>query len=158
MRVAGWSDEEWDEVRSFLRSESTLALATASSEGIPAVAPVFYVLEEAENGDWMLFWLSSPKSLHSQQSAGVVAGTVFAATEDWREIRGLQLRGEVTVVRDSVERQRILEQYARRYRLNALLRLAMAQSTLYCLRPNWLRWIDNGRRFGYKREASGEKA
>ena len=48
--------------------------------------------------------------------------------------------------------QRPFLENAERFGLNEVLRAAMTRSRLYVFEPNWVRYIDNSRRFGYKFE------
>ena len=50
---------------------------------------------------------------------------------------------------DGESRREIIAGYRRRFRLGALLSVAIAQSTLYAFRPSWIRYTDNSRGFGY---------
>ncbi len=145
-----------DDVRAalveFLSQQSTLALSTAGlRDGRPQVAPLFFVSDEALN----LYWISDPDSRHSRNIAdwSDVAATIYAQTWDWQQIKGVQIEGTATPVSDDDERQRALDLYCAKFPfVNEKFADLIAQSTFYVLRPRWLRWIDNERRFGYKQE------
>jgi hypothetical protein len=146
----------WDEIVSFLNQQSTLTLATVSEEGLACVAPLFYLLEAEKEAESPLtfYWLSSPSSQHSrnlrlEQRAAL---SIQVQTERWREIRGLQMRGTVEVVRDRERRRTVIERYSERFQLGAVLRVAIARSTLYAFRPELVRWIDNSKRLGKRVE------
>jgi uncharacterized protein len=141
---------ELDEVARFLRSHSTLALATVSAEGAPRAAALFYLFQD----DWRLYWFSSTASEHSRnlKRDRAAAVSVYRPTADWRKIRGVQMRGTATPVTGRTLRRLIIRAYVERFRLGTLFRFAMARSTLYCFQPEWLRYIDNSKRFGYKFE------
>jgi uncharacterized protein YhbP (UPF0306 family) len=83
----------------FLESETTLALATADKHGSVYVTPLFYLPREGAR----LFWFSSATSRHSRnlRENPRVAGTVYSPTGDWKQIRGLQMRGSASHVSDS---------------------------------------------------------
>jgi uncharacterized protein YhbP (UPF0306 family) len=134
-------------VRELLESESTMTLATVDEYGNPDAAPLFFFLRN----DLTLYWLSSADSRHSVnlRSRPQVAVAVYASVNRWEKIRGVQLEGTATEVSDPRKRREIIAGYRRRFRLGALLSAAITQSTLYVFRPNWIRYTDNTRGFGY---------
>jgi uncharacterized protein len=144
------SARRWQLLADLLKSESTLALSTTAPDGSPRVAPLFYLPGE----DLRLYWFSSPSSGHSRnlKRDPAAAAAVYCSTDDWRQIRGVQMRGQAAAVSDRVLRQKITDSYIARFRLGTLFGAAMARSRLYEFRPVWLRYLDNSRRFGYKFE------
>jgi uncharacterized protein YhbP (UPF0306 family) len=143
---------EIDSIARLLRSASTLALATSDASGKPYVAPLFYLAD----GDLRLYWFSSPSSRHSRnlKANAAAAVTVYRSTRDWKNIRGVQMRGEATVVRDRERRRGVAQSYAERFHLGSMFDAAMARSSLYQFLPVWVRYIDNSVRFGYRFEAA----
>jgi uncharacterized protein YhbP (UPF0306 family) len=138
------------QVADFLETETTLALATSAEDGSPWVAPLFYLPGE----DGRLFWFSSRASRHSRnlRQNPRAAGTVYCRTGEWKEIRGVQLRGTASPLSDTVLRRAIAKEYTERFHLGTLFEAAISKSTLYCFQPEWLRYLDNSRRFGYQFE------
>ena len=136
----------------FLETETTLSLATAAEDGSPYVAPLFYLPREGAR----LFWFSSSASQHSRnlRENPRVAGTVYGRTGDWKKIRGVQMRGSASPVSDPALRRAIAKEYTQRFHLGTLFEAAISKSTLYCFQPEWVRYIDNSRRFGYQFEIS----
>jgi uncharacterized protein YhbP (UPF0306 family) len=141
------------EALELLEQQSTVALATGDDRGEPHCAPLFYVSDE----DYRLYWFSSPRSQHSKnlKRDARAAATVYAPTDEWKEIRGLQMRGEAYVVRDRVLRRKIAERYVERFRLGGTFAPAMAATRLYCFEPSWIRYLDNTRGFGYRCTVKG---
>ena len=139
---------EW--VLALLRAESTLTLATVDENGLPWSAPLFYLAED----DLTLYWLSAAKSQHSRNLATQPSAAVSIAhsVENWKEIRGVQMRGRVESIDGAAGRKPILERYCQRFHLGAFFQLAIQQSTLYAFHPEWIRGIDNTRHFGWKFE------
>jgi uncharacterized protein YhbP (UPF0306 family) len=137
-------------VAALLNSQTTLSLATAAGDGSPHIAPLFYLAGEALD----LYWLSSASSVHSRnvKRNPVAAVAVYSPAASWREIRGVQMRGPVTVVHDRAERRRIIEAYVERFQLGALFRARIARSRIYRFQPEWIRYLDNTAHFGYKFE------
>jgi uncharacterized protein YhbP (UPF0306 family) len=137
-------------VARFLASENTLALATATPQGTVSVAPLFYI---AQSG-LRLYWLSSKLSEHSRnlKENARAAVSVDRNTDRWNKIRGVQMRGSVTMIRDRVLRRDVLRAYTERFHLGKLFDVAISRSTLYCFQPDWVRYIDNSRNVGSKFE------
>lgn len=144
---------EW--IGDVLRTQSTLSLATVDDSGMPSVAPLFYIAD----GDLNLYWLSSDESEHSRnlRREPHVAVAVYPQTEDWKEIRGVQMRGVAAAVNDTVRRKALVKQYCERFRLGSILRLAIKRSTLYEFRPRSFRFLDNSKGFGYRFELTREQ-
>lgn len=138
------------EALALLEAESTLTLATIGDGRLPDATPLFYLPDKELN----LYWLSAAASRHSASLARSPEASiaVHRPTMDWRQIRGLAMRGTVQPVTERAGRRRLLEAYGERYALPNLFRLAVARSTLYAFTPVWLRLTDNGHGFGAKRE------
>jgi uncharacterized protein YhbP (UPF0306 family) len=143
---------ELELVARFLRSQSTLALGTSAEDGAPRTAALFYLLQD----DLRLYWFSSQSSEHSRnlKRNAAAAVSVYRNTADWRKIRGVQMRGAVSVVSARGPRRSIGKLYAERFQLGNLFQWGISRSTLFCFRPSWIRYTDNLKRFGYKFEIS----
>jgi len=141
---------ELELVERFLRSQSTLTLATTAGDGSPHAAALFYLLQE----DLRLYWFSSASSEHSRnlERDGAAAVSVYRQTGEWRKIRGVQMRGTAAIVKGRAERSAIAGLYTERFHLGRLFEAGIARATLYCFRPDWVRYIDNSKGFGYKFE------
>jgi uncharacterized protein YhbP (UPF0306 family) len=140
-------------LRDFLDGQSTLALATAGDkDGRPQVAPLFFVCDD----DFNLYWISDPDSRHSANIAGWndVAAAIYAHTWEWTGIKGVQIEGDAwAVTDDDNERAHALALYQAKFPfVNDKFADVIAGSVIYVLRPRWIRWLDNERRFGYKQE------
>jgi len=145
-------DELRPVLREFLASQPTLVLGTVGVEdGRPQVAALFFASDEAFN----LYWISDPGSRHSQNLTDWedVAATVYAPTWDWSRIQGIQIEGYAEAVNEETERQHALALYEAKFPfVTDKFADLIAESTVYVLRPRWLRWLDNTRHFGYKQE------
>jgi uncharacterized protein YhbP (UPF0306 family) len=154
--VAASGVKELELAARLLRSQSTLSLSTVTAEGGPRAVPLFYLPGE----NLRLYWFSSASSGHShdlkRNAAAAVA--IYRPAEHWRAIRGVQMRGTVSIVTVPAERRAVADAYVERFRLDTLLRAAMSRSTLYRFEPSWLRYIDNSNRFGYTREISIDRS
>lgn len=147
--------KELQAITALLCGESTLALATTDEDGRACVTPLFYLADE----ELTLFWLSSESSQHSQnlKRSPVAAATIYRQTENWKEIRGVQLRGPVTVIADPERRRAVIEAYCHRFQLGVVLKTAISQCSVYALRPVYFRYIDNSKVFGHKFEIALEE-
>ena len=146
--------KQLETIAALLREQSTLALATTDEQGQPCVAPLYYITDE----ELTLYWLSSETSLHSQnlKRAPTAAATIYRSTENWKEIRGVQLRGHVTVITDPTRRRALIKAYCERFQLGAIFKATISQCSLYALRPVFFRSIDNSKVFGHKFEIALE--
>jgi uncharacterized protein YhbP (UPF0306 family) len=145
-------DEMRPLLREFLASQSTLALGTVGAEdGRPQVAALFFASDDSLN----LYWISDADSRHSTNlfDWDDVAAAVYAPTWDWTGIKGVQIEGCAESVNEEGERQRALALYKAKFPfVTDKFADLIADSVIYVLRPRWLRWLDNTRRFGYKQE------
>jgi len=139
-------------VARFLKLESTMALATATAEGSGRVAPLFYLAQEGLR----LFWFSSPASEHSGnlERNRQAAVAVYHPTAEWKKIRGVQMRGSVSTITDDAARRAVAKAYAKRFQLGKRFAGEISKCTLYCFQPEWVRYLDNSKRFGYRFELS----
>jgi uncharacterized protein YhbP (UPF0306 family) len=144
--------KQLDLVAALLGEETTLSLATTGEDGQACVAPLFYIVDE----NLSLYWLSSESSLHSLNLAANprAAATIYRSVENWKQIRGVQLRGTVSKVTEPKRRAALLKSYCERFKLGRVPRLAIRLSTLYSFQTDFIRYIDNARGFGYKFELS----
>ena len=148
------------DIDTFLRAHNTLSLATTRAER-PWAASVFFASDAALN----LYFVTDPKTQHGSDLShnARVAGTINADCERWAEIRGVQLTGTATQV-DTTDRQQVLQVYLAKFaEVDQLIRdpqsdqdrligERLAATPFYQLRPDWVRLIDNTRRFGFKQE------
>jgi uncharacterized protein YhbP (UPF0306 family) len=137
-------------IGAFLREETTLALATTDKQGGACVAPLFYISDE----NLYLYWLSAADSVHSEnlRRNPEAAATVYCRAENWKDIRGVQMRGLVSTITEPDRRRDLIKSYSERFKLGAVFKLAISQSTVYALRPNFFRYIDNSKGFKHKFE------
>lgn len=139
-----------EQIATLLREESTLALATADEHGEACIAPLFYICDE----NLCLYWLSPADSLHGENLKRTprAAATVYRHAESWKDIRGVQIRGNVSTITETSQRRALIKTYCERFQLGPVFALAISQSMLYVLRPDFFRYIDNSRAFKHKFE------
>ena len=144
------NDDMLEIVRAFLDTQSTMTLGTVNAAGQPETAPIFYVSDEQLN----LYWLSSTHVRHSINLGANtrVSAAVYPAVWQWNDIKGVQMEGAASVIEDSAVREQILALYRQKFTLPPAFDAAITASSLYVLRPSWLRWVDNSVKFGHKVE------
>lgn len=152
-------------IANFLAEHTTLTLATVGADGAPAAAAVFFAPDDTLN----LFFLSEEATEHDRNllSHPQVAGAIQADSQDWRAIRGLQLRGTAAIVA-AAEWPHAAAVYGRRFAFVGALLAGQAgpaalsgplgRARFWVLRPTWFRLIDNTIRFGHKEELIMESA
>ncbi|RJQ70836.1 MAG: hypothetical protein C4519_19705 [Desulfobacteraceae bacterium] len=93
--------------QALIRRARTLVLST-SAAGAPWAAPVYYVYVNPG-----FFFFSSPRARHIEQgiSAGTAAAAIFADSERWEEIQGLQMSGTVSAVRKRSEQLKVVARF-----------------------------------------------
>ena len=92
-------------------NQRTLVLATCDQTA-PWTAPVFFVY--ANKG---FCFFSSPRSAHIGhiQAGSTVAASIFSDKGQWRQIRGLQMRGTVYRLRKVSERLKVTGGFIRKF-------------------------------------------
>jgi uncharacterized protein len=150
-------------IAEFLDQHTTLTLATAGEDGTPAAAAVFY----AHDSRLDLYFLSEERTQHGRNllAAPQVAGAIQEDGQDWRAIRGLQVRGRAVPV-SAAGHAHAAVLYGRRFGfVEALLAGGasldvltgpLARARFWVLRPTWFRLIDNSLGFGFKEELTLE--
>jgi len=133
-----------------LKSQSTMVISTSDPVDGPHATPLFYLT----GNEFELYWFSSPSSVHSRNVANAPEASVaiYASTDQWQQIRGVQMRGTVQKVTQRTRRREISKAYCTRFDLGLVFRAVMIKSSLYIFRPCWVRYLDNTRRFGFKFE------
>jgi uncharacterized protein YhbP (UPF0306 family) len=142
--------DELELIARLLREQTTLTLATTGEDGAPCATPLFYLVDE----ELSLYWLSAESSQHSQnlKRNPAAAAAVYGSAASWREIRGVQMRGAVSIVSEPERRRALVKAYCERFKLGLLFRPAIRRSALYLFQPEFFRYIDNSRGMGAKFE------
>ncbi|MGH7926491.1 MAG: pyridoxamine 5'-phosphate oxidase family protein, partial [Candidatus Binatia bacterium] len=99
------------QILDYLHAHNTMTLATCAGN-VPWAATVFYASD-----DLSLYFFSAPDSRHCENLAANsrIAVTIQEDYRDWRQIKGLQLEGNVALVDSVIEKAKALAVYARKY-------------------------------------------
>ncbi|MFE0193147.1 hypothetical protein [Streptomyces sp. NPDC058989] len=115
------------------------------------------VLAAGPSSDPVLYFVTATTTRHGRALAEPGARVAFTAQRDgqeWSGLTGLQGRGHCRPL-TGAERAAGWRIYTERFpfvEVSDRLRAALERTTLWELRPDWLRLIDNGQGFGYKEE------
>ncbi len=136
-----------DRAVSLVASMHVCTLATCA-DGEPHAVSLLYA-----HAGLRLFWLSDPASLHSRHieasPEGLAAVTIAADQDDFRTIRGLQMRGRARRLIAPGETEHAMDLLARRYPYlreadrPAEIAAALAKASLYSFVPSLITLIDN---------------
>jgi len=139
----------------YLAGLTTISLATTGPTGEPCAAAVYF----AADADLRLYFLSDKKTIHAQNLLrdSRAAATAHDEHQDWKTLRGAQLRGEARPV-GALEFPSAAACYAAKFPFvaaemgPAALAKALASSSFWVFFPLWVRIIDNSQGFGHKDE------
>lgn len=148
--------EDRQRIMKYIAERHVMVLCT-SGDGGPWSTPLFYAAHGAR-----LYFLSNPQTRHCQHLAAEprVSGTITEAYQDWLQIQGVQLEGDVRPLTGVVERAQALALYVSRFpALKAVLgpagklAAAFAKARFYelTIRRAWM--TDNPSGFGTRWQA-----
>ena len=145
--------------RQLVNEQNTLTLATAKEQK-PWAAPVYYVFVKST-----FYFLSGPDSRHiiEAQDNRQVSAALHAAASTWKEIKGLQMTGNIRAVKPGLQAVKVLRAYLKKYpftteffKANATLDLdSFAERfgvKLYGFVPSLVYYLDNQVRFAFREE------
>jgi 4-hydroxy-3-polyprenylbenzoate decarboxylase len=128
-----------------------MTLATTGADGAPHAAAVYFAADaQREN----LYFFSETGSQHSQDLGRDprAAASIHPVVDRWQENRGLQIRGTARLLPQGEAWEKGWAEYLVKFPFASALQEALARSSLYTLRPEWVRELDNRRGFGHKEE------
>jgi len=141
-------------VRSYLAEHNVMTLASHGAEGVWAAA-VFYA-----NDGFTIYFLSAPDSRHCRNLVDNprASAAVHADYSDWKEIKGVQMEGTVSVLAGE-EEEKARRIYGTKFPIVGKLEQApasiinaFAKVRWYRLIPERLYFIDNSAGFGHRDE------
>lgn len=127
-----------------------MTIATTGSDGSPYAAAVYFASSDKHE----MYFFSAPDSQHITNLTANprAAAAIHPLVENWQEIRGLQLRGEVRPVFPGEEWDKGWALYLKKFPFAGELRDQIVRNRMYVFCPDWIRRIDNRRGFGFKEE------
>ena len=137
-------------------SLSTMTLATASPDGGPHAAPVYFAAQPPGDAATAphFYFFSDPRSLHGQHLVQNPrsAAALYPPCFDWQDIRGVQMGGLAAPVGAGEEWNTAWELYKTKFPFVAGMKAIVARNLLYGFAPSWIRLVDNRQGFGFKQE------
>jgi uncharacterized protein YhbP (UPF0306 family) len=122
----------------YMGSKKTLTLATCGSDG-PWAATLTYVNDEADVFVWTR--PNSNTARHVDENP-TVAFAIDEYTEDWRDTKGIQARGQCSVV-EGEDVARVADLFGQKF--PQLRPGATSAVVFYRISPSSLEYIDNSR-------------
>ena len=122
----------------YMGSKKTLTLATCGSDG-PWAATLTYVNDEADVFVWTR--PSSSTARHVDENP-TVAFAIDEYTEDWRDTKGIQARGQCSVV-EGEDLAKVADLFGQKF--PELRPGATSAVVFYRISPSSLEYIDNSR-------------
>lgn len=153
-RTRHGDDDLMTRIGIFLDQNYIMSLATLGPSGIHA-ANLLYARDNLS-----LIWVSEPETRHSQnlESYRHVAATVAATTVDFDAIQGIQIHGAAQRKRLDNDGSRLLGLLKDRYPAlkersdsSEAAHRALQHAEVYLLEPSSITFIDNTKKFGYKK-------
>ncbi len=144
-----------------IENQSTMTLATSKSNEAWA-APIYFVCRAT-----CFYFFSDPASRHIQEALanGQAAAAIHAEASSWKEIRGLQMSGEIESVGPGLDAVGAIRDYVRKFpfvreffKPGEVFDLtgfsARFRVRLYRFRPTIVYYLDNRIRFGFRERVS----
>ena len=151
------ADDLKQQILDYMQAHNTMTLATSVGD-VPWAATVFYASD-----DLRLYFFSTPDSRHCQNLVvnARVAVTIQEDYHDWRQIKGIQLEGNVALVDGFLEKTKAMAVYARKYPgviklftdpASGVFYKAFLKVKFYWVVPQRVFFIDNEQGFGKRQE------
>jgi len=148
------------QIRDYINAHDTLTLAS-TYKGHAWVTPLFYQIDS----DLRLYFISDPATRHIQNALKnpAVAVSIFDQKQAWQAIQGVQMDGHLAVVSDD-NRRHVETLYCKKFPfIKNMLEAPVSDnakqvkerylaSNFYVVTPDFVRFIDNKRGFGFKEE------
>lgn len=138
-------DDARQRMLAYMQAHITMTIATASTEGVPHAATVFYA-----NDGFDLYYVSDTDTVHGSDALANprVFVTISQDYDDWQAIQGIQLRGRAELLSEGFERA--AQAYADKFPfISAFPPDAL---TYWKITAQWVRMVDNTIAFAHKDE------
>ena len=138
-----------DDLRRLLGETPAMSLSTTDPDGTPRTTPLYV----APDDRLRLLFLSDGSTRHAANLSRSpdAAAALYPSVDDWRAIRGLQMKGRVECLGPAAQAGEF-GVYLKRFPFAAEIAARAPGSLLYRFDPTWIRMIDNRRGFGDQRE------
>lgn len=141
------------QTKTYLETHHVMTLSTAGEEG-PWAAAVFYL-----SIDFNLYFFTETTTRHGRNLVAnpLVAAAIHEDYHDWRDIRGIQLRGEATPV-GQIEKTRIIPLFIRKFPsvglflANPKTASAVARAQVFRLTPREIWFLENNKGFSARQQ------
>lgn len=147
-------------MQEYLQQYSTLTLATSQGDE-PWAATVFFV----SDADLNFYFVSDHRTHHGRDMAAnaKVAATVNPDCDNWHDVHGVQVGGTASVV-EGMQRAKALMLYLKKFpQIDQLyakpageheetIAKRLKAANFYCIKPDFIRFIDNDKGFGHREE------
>ncbi len=148
-------DELQSTIIQFMDQLTTMTLGCSLDE-VPWTAPVYYARQNFD-----LIFFSSKLSRHSMtfEKNPRASASIYGQYNSWKEIKGLQLSGNVQAVNSALAIARATKTYLTRYpfvkeflthagSITSGTAKKMTNISLYAFRPDTIYYMDNSQGFG----------
>jgi len=141
------------ETKAYLENHYVMTLATIGDDG-PWASAVFYL-----NTEFDIFFFTEMSTRHGRNLATnpMVAGAIHEDYHDWRDIKGIQLRGEAAPV-GPLEKSRIVALFTRKFHsvnlflTNPKTAAILARARVFKLVPYEIWYLDNDKGFSTRQK------
>lgn len=144
-------------LKELIENQKTMTLATIST-CFAWSAPVYYVYANHH-----FYFFSSPESRHIKEAltSGHASASIFADSQNWHDIRGIQMSGSVGLVKAKKEAVAAISLYVKKFQFVKTLFPAIAGKDmptifkqahvrLYRFHPETVFYTDNTNGFGHR--------
>ncbi len=133
-----------------LLDTSTMTLSTTGLTGTPHAAPLYFAADQTLN----LYFFSDTHSQHMQDihTNPQAAIAIHSTSQGWKNIYGLQSRGQVVQVKPGPFWNAGWVLYHTKFPFVTELEAILTRNSFFVFQPQWVRLVDNRRGFGYKEE------
>lgn len=145
-----------DTILAYLASHNAMTIASCDGDS-PWASAVFYA-----NDDMDIYFLSNPNSRHGSNMGmnSKVSVAIHDDPSEWKDIRGIQLEGEVEKVRSPKRKILFWQIYRKKFpfvdrffqpgSLHEMVKSKIAAVKVYRIIPNRVFYLDNSRGFGHR--------
>jgi uncharacterized protein YhbP (UPF0306 family) len=148
-------------IKKLVNSSRTMTIATAN-ESVAWAAPVYYV-----NLGACFFFFSNQESRHIKETlaSGQAACSIYEENTSWKDLKGLQLSGQIKPSEKTTEAARVILLYLKKFPMvntffSSVANVSLSDfqekfnAKLYCFKPHLCFYMDNTIKFGFREEVN----